>query len=127
MKSLKLHPGATHAVVREDIFHSVLKLYEKQEVTAEHPFCVCFSGERAIDFGGVARDMFSAFFEEAYKVHFDGASLLAPVVHPTVNMQHLPLLGAVISHVYLSCGILPTRIAFPCLVSIQLKQLMSTF
>ena len=75
---------------------------------------------------GVARDMFSAFFEEAYKVHFDGASLLAPVVHPTVNMQHLPLLGAVISHAYLSCEILPTRIAFPCLVSILLGSSVKT-
>lgn len=90
MKSLKLHPGvAMHAVVREDIFHGILKLYEKQEVTAERPFRVCFS-VRAIDFDGVARDLFLAFFEEACEVHFDGSSLLAPV-HPTVNMQHLPL------------------------------------
>ena len=74
-----------------------------------------FEGERAIDLGGVSRDMFTAFFEEAYKKLFDGCTLLTPAVHPGIDLSSLSVFGAIMSHAYLATGVLPVRIAFPTL------------
>ena len=51
--------------------------------------------------------MFSAFFEEMYKVYFDGTNLLSPVVYPGMDVSVVSLLGTVISHAYIVTGILP--------------------
>ena len=51
---------------------------------------------------------------------FDGSSLLTPALHPHVDMSQLPQVGAVLSHGYLACGFLPTRITFPALARILL-------
>ena len=66
------------------------------------------------ELGGIS---FSAFWEEAYRECFDGASLLTPTLHPHVNMASYAILGKVLSHGYLSCGCLPVRIAFPTLLT----------
>ena len=62
--------------------------------------------------------MLSVFWEEAYVRFFEGSSLLVPTVHPNVDMSLLPKLGLILSHGYLVCGFLPTKIAFPALASI---------
>ena len=116
MQSLSLKHGMAHTVQRSTIFDDVIALYEDyEEVLREFPFRTRFEGERAIDVGGVTRDMFSAFFEEAYKRLFDGSCLLSPVVHPDMDTSVLTTLGFVISHAYMVTGLLPGRIAFPCL------------
>ena len=76
----------------------------------------------AIDAGGVCREFFSAFFEAAYDKYFDGCSLLTPVISPHSSKSELALIGLVISHVYISSGILPTRISVPCLSRILLPK-----
>ena len=38
-----------------------------------------------VDAGGVCHDLFSAFWEIAYKRFFDGDSLLVPMLHPGVD------------------------------------------
>ena len=60
----------------------------------------------SVDVGGVARDMFSAFYESAYEPLFDGSSLFCPVVHPEMETTCLPTVGFVISHGYVMVGIL---------------------
>ena len=57
--------------------------------------------EKAFDFGGVSRDMFSAFLEEAYAKLFDGGLLLLPAVLPHINTSVWPVMGTIISHSYL--------------------------
>lgn len=49
-------------------FLSVLTLYQTESETLlnEYPLYIAFEEERAIDLGGVSRDMFTAFFDEAY-------------------------------------------------------------
>ena len=47
-----------------------------------------------------------------YKVYFDGANLLSPIVHPGMDVSVISILGAIISH---ATRILPIRIAFPTL------------
>lgn len=79
------------------------------------PLLVKFKEEDAVDFGGVRRDFFSTFWEQAYVKMFDGSALLAPASHAGIKRSDFPVLGRVLSHGYLSCGFLPTRIAFPVL------------
>ncbi len=81
----------------------------------ENPLRISFANERALDTGGVSRDMFSAFFEEMYERFCDGSALLTLVVHPHIDFSVLPTLGTIISHGYIACGVLPIRIAFPTL------------
>ena len=69
----------------------------------EYPLRISFVGEQAIDTGGVLRDMLSAFWEEAYLKHFDGAGLLTPIVHAQIDLSPLPILGSVLSHGYVPC------------------------
>ena len=66
--------------------------------------------------------MFTAFYEEMYKHIFEGVNLVVPQVHPGTNMEIYSTLGKILSHAYLVCGILPTRIAFPCLKSMLIPQ-----
>ena len=123
LKSLGMSAGLrAHIVSRCTLFDDVMLLYQIhfKDFEMEYPFCVRFSGEKAIDTGGVARDMFSAFFEDCYIKLFDGGSLLCPAVHPHIPMSKLPTVGAIISHSYLTTGYLPIRIAFPCLAAILL-------
>ena len=107
-----------HVVARKDLFQGVLNLYSKriETIVNEYPFYVNFDGERAVDMGGVSRDMFTAFFEEAYQKLFDGCTLLTPAVTPGINMSSLSIFGTIMSHAYLVSGVLPVRIAFPTLV-----------
>ena len=46
---------------------------------------------------------------------FDGAALLTPASHADVNIDHFQVLGRILSHGYICCGFLPTRISFPVL------------
>ena len=105
-------------VNRGNIFNQVIDLFSDDYFLKEYPLYIKFEGEIAVDSGGVQRDMLSAFWEEAYIHFFDGSSLLVPTVHPNVDMSLLPKLGLILSHGYLVCGFLPTRIAFPALASI---------
>ena len=107
---------------RSEVYDDVLQLFKEDNVLHYYPLSICFVNERAIDCGGVCRDMLSAFWDEAYKRHFDGSSLLTPVVHAQSNMSDLPLLGKILSHGYLLEGYLPVQIAFPSLATILLGQ-----
>ena len=55
-------------------------------------------------------------------MYFDGSSLLTPVINLHSSKSKLALVGLVISHAYISTGILPTRISFPCLAGILLPK-----
>ena len=113
--------GVIHTVRREHIFDDVIEMYlGDMGIVREFPLRVNYSDERAIDTGGVARDMFSMFWETAYVKMFDGGTLLIPAVHHQVEMEKFPLLGAIISHGYMVCGFLPAKIAFPILAAVLL-------
>ena len=124
MESLSLKYGRHHKIQRQDVYAGVMKLYQtcQDEIMNEYPFRVQFEGEKAIDIGGVSRDMFSAFFEEAYRNLYEGASLVTPAIHPGMDLSSLPVFGSIISHAYLVSGTLPIRIAFPCLTAMLLSE-----
>lgn len=120
MKSLGCGEGSPHLIRREHIYEDVIKLYRDfQRIADEFPFRIAFDDELAVDTGGVARDLFSGFWNVACKKHFDGASggSLVPAIHPHVDMGIFPILGSIISHGYLACGFLPIECAFPILAA----------
>ena len=110
-----------HAVRRDYIFDDVMELYQRDVgIAREFPLRVKYLDERAIDTGGVARDMLSMFWESVYIKMFDGGTLLIPAVHHQVEMEKFPFLGTIISHGYIACGFLPAKIVFPILAAVLL-------
>ncbi len=75
LKSIGSVQGMPHEVSRENVFNDVIELYTKGDIIREYPISIVFTGEIAVDAGGVQRDMYSAFWEKAYKTLFDGATL----------------------------------------------------
>lgn len=112
-----MHCGSYHVIQRANILQDVLELYRSnQELLKEYTFQVKFFGENALDLG-VSKDMFSAFFLAIYQMLFDGASLLRPCINVGTNIEAFRVLGTVFSYAYLCCGILPDRVAFPCIAA----------
>ena len=60
--------------------------------------------------------MLSAFWINVYARLFEGAKTLIPMVHSGLDMSIFPILGWVVSHGYIACGVLPVRIALPSLI-----------
>ena len=112
--------GIPRPINRSKIYADVMETYEENvlEVIREFPFRIRFEGEKAVDTGGVCRDMYSSFWETAYTKHFDGETLLVPAVHPNTKLSTFPILGTVISHGFLVSGFIPVRIAFPVLAHV---------
>ena len=121
LSTLPLVASGYHEVDRKDIHTSVISLFRGGNIVDEFPLKIRFKEERGVDAGGVYRDMLSAFWDNAYQRFFDGGSLLAPVLHPNVNLDILPILGTILSHGYLACGFLPIRISFPTLATLVLN------
>ena len=122
ISTLSLTEGRCHVVSRANIFESVTSLFrtERETILSEIPLKITFEREKAIDIGGVSREMLSAFFDALYTKYFDGSGLLYPVVNPHIKTYDLRLLGLIMSVAYISTGVLPMRIAFPCLSSMLL-------
>lgn len=79
--------GRSTLLARENIYESVINLYQTKSETIfkENPFYIEFRDERAIDMGGVTRDMFSAFFDAVYVNMF---AVMYPAVHPSVDINN---------------------------------------
>ena len=112
--------GPEHTIERGNVYEDVLDLYKQGEILGEYPIKIEFLDELGVDHGGVQRDMFSAFWEKAYSDFFEGATILMPMVHPQTDLSLFPVLGRILSHAYLVCGVLPIRIALPSLTGMLL-------
>ena len=104
LKFVQSRCGVTHKINRYNIFDDVIELLKKSDVVEEFPFRVSFSGEEAIDTGGVTRDMLSAFWEEAFTQLFDGQSLVVPVVHAHTDLSFYQILEGFYHMVILIVG-----------------------
>ena len=115
--------GKEHQIDRSNVYEDVLNLYKANEIINECPILSIFIkyvGEKAVDDGGVQRDMLSSFWEQTYRKLFEGATLLTPMVHPQIDRKIFPVIGRILSHGYLVAGILPVRIALPTLICMLL-------
>ena len=86
-----------------------------EEVLHHYPLKIHFVGEKAVDTGGVCRDMLAEFWQAAYAEYFEGSNLLVPSVNAQTDMTVLHLIGTILSHGYIFCGVLPTLLSFPTL------------
>lgn len=122
MDTLDTHQGMPRHICRANLFQDVMDTYRENsiEILNEFPFRIKFEKEKAVDTGGVSRDLFSAFWEAAYLKHFDGETLLVPAVHPNTEVTTFSVLGTVLSHGFMVSGFLPIRIAFPSLAAVLL-------
>lgn len=59
--------------------------------------------------------MFSAFCLRCYQELLDRVSRLQPSMNTSINMSSFRILGALWSHAFIISGILPDRLAFPCM------------
>ena len=76
-EKLTTQEGEPRCIQRATIYSDVLSMYMKnlKDIQSEYPFRIQFINERAIDTGGVCRDLYSCFWEHAYIKHFDGDKL----------------------------------------------------
>ena len=95
-------------------------MYHEGEVVQDYPLHIKYQGEKAIDYGGVQRDLFSAFWSDTYSRLFEGAKTLIPMVPPSMALSVYPIIGRIISHGYIPCSFLPVSIALPSLISMVL-------
>ena len=89
------------------------------EVSKQYPLVITYDMEVAFDYGGVTRDMFSAFWEATYNSMFEGSSLLIPLTSFS-DTQVFHTIGTILSHGYLVSGHIPVRISLPSLLTIIL-------
>ena len=120
LTSIGTVPGLTHTVRCSHILEDVLSLYENENICQQYPIDIEFESEEALDHGGVQREMFSAFWEQAYLQLFEGATILTPLIHSQTDTTIFPVLGRILSHGYLVTGFLPIRIALPTLIGMLL-------
>lgn len=110
--------ASSHVISRENVYQDVMDLYSSSASTIiKEPLRVTFEGEMALDAGGVCRDMFSAFWEAACNEElFSGSNHIIPAVHPQVEMSKFGVMGTILSHGYLTCGFLPSRLPLPIVI-----------
>ena len=98
LHTIGVQPGLIDPeVCRATLFEDVLKMYDTQMSTLmlEYPFHI--NNELGVDGGGLARDMISAFWEEAYSKMFDGALVVVPSMHPEPPFANFALPQLVVS------------------------------
>ena len=119
------HQGMPHPICRDNVYEDGMNLFRQKQCTIvnEYPFRIRYTDERAYDTGGVARDFFTAFWEDAFVKHFDGGSLFVPSSHAQVDLSVFPTLGSILSFGYMTSGCVPTKIAFPTLCGVFLGPL----
>ena len=72
--------GDKTVVTRSNIYSDVLTLYQCG-FAQQYPIIVEFKGEKAVDCGGLSKEMYSSFWEQAYLKLFDGDKVLTPLLH----------------------------------------------
>ena len=86
----------------------------------EIQFRIRYKDSQAVDTGGVARDLFSVFWDIAYLRTFDGGNSLTPTVHPHMDMSIYAVLGSIISHGQSSINWIFTHLnSFSCASSLS--------
>lgn len=120
MDELDTHHGFPRSIMRDTVYDDVIKLYKTDiiQILRDYPFRIKFKDERAVDTGGVCRDLFSGFWEAAFIKNFDGEALLVPSMHPGTPPSTFPVLGTILSHGFMVCGYLPVKISFPVLATL---------
>lgn len=111
---------APHVIRRNSLYEDTINLFTNENLVNQYPFHIMFKEEQAVDCGGVARDLLTSFWEQAYTRFFDGCNLVVPKIYPDMQTNDLRILGRILSHGYIVTGFLPTQIVFPSLLCMLL-------
>ena len=117
-----------HTIRRSHLYEDVLNLYRQHSAALlkQESVAMKYEGERAVHAGGVTRDVFSSFWDEAYLDRFDGGGVVVPVITPhDDDLVVYAVYGTILSHCFLTRGFLPVRIAFP-VIACALKSIATS-
>lgn len=108
-------------IKRSSILEEVVQLYESEDVV-QHHLQVSFIGEEGLDAGGLLKDMFSAFWIEAFKTYFTGENVFVPflpIARQNEASRIYPLLGRILSHTAALLNNIPVRLCRSTLLTIS--------
>ena len=98
-------------VSRESVLPDLLRCYDNDDVVSS-TIKVTFTDEEGEDCGGLTQDMFSAFWEQAFDMHFDGEEMKVPFASPS-NLHGarntFEAMGRIFSHGFILAGAIPVR------------------
>ena len=98
-------------VSRESVLPDLLRCYDNDDVVSS-TIKVTFTDEEGEDCGGLTQDMFSAFWEQAFDMHFDGEEIKVPFASPSnlhVARNTFEAMGRIFSHGFILTGAIPVR------------------
>lgn len=89
----------------------LLRYYSKDDV-ASSTIKVTFTDEQGEDFGGLTQDLFSAFWEQALDMYFDGEEVKVPFASPSNlhgSQSTFEAMGKIFSHGFILTGAIPVQ------------------
>ncbi len=98
------------SINRSNIVEKVKELYSNQEFCEVLPQFT-FEGESARDLDGPKRAVYNMFWDEIFKMHFEGTNTVVPRFGPDMCDELVILFGCIALHGYICSGMFPTRIS----------------
>ena len=98
------------SINRSNVVEKVKELYSNQEFCEVLPQFT-FEGESARDLDGPKRAVYNMFWDEIFKMHFEGANTVVPRFGPDMCDELVILFGRIALHGYICSGMFPTRIS----------------
>ncbi|CAC5375022.1 HUWE1 [Mytilus coruscus] len=97
------------AVRRQSVLTDVIQAYEDPQLVGQR-LVIRFEGELGQDAGGLTKDLFSAFWDAAFKTYFVGERCCVPFlpIHRFSESSIYPILGRILTHGTALTGVFPT-------------------
>lgn len=105
-----LQPTPTISIHRLQVVKKLMELYSRPEFCKTLPK-FHFQGEFANDLDGPKRAVYNLFWDEIFKMHFEGGGAVVPRVGPDMFDDLITILGRVALHGYICSGLFPIRIS----------------
>ncbi|XP_076089936.1 uncharacterized protein LOC143061965 [Mytilus galloprovincialis] len=106
-------------VRRQSILTDVIQAYEDPQLVGQR-LVIRFEGELGQDAGGLTKDLFSAFWDAAFKTYFVGERCCVPFlsIHRFSESSIFPILGRILTHGTALTGVFPIRLCRSSVFSI---------
>lgn len=100
-------------VARQHVLRDVLELYTSDPSILGQRLVVRFDDEVGEDAGGLTKDLFSTFWEAAFKEYFLGDSIYVPFlpIHRLADSEVYQTLGRILTHAAALTGTIPIRLS----------------
>ena len=98
------------SIHRMHIVEKLLKLYSDPTFCRKVPK-FSFEGEFTDDEDGPKREVYNLFWEQIFKMNFEGGGSVVPILGPDMSENLVTILGRIAVHGYICCGFFPTQIS----------------